>query len=192
MNGRNTFWTLMTAVFNASVLFSQNAAMGQCVSNGTDTQFGLGGVDTNPHPFPNRCLAADGTNVTITIEGMADLGCNAWDAVHPPFPNQCASCSPIPCCDTDPVSKYLTVTGNFNAMNPAISGSTNMPSEGKFFKDWAGDCGGFSQTCLEAGRSPCDGGEPFIANKRVTTIPGPCSVTVLVLGSSVLLPKGTR
>ncbi len=145
-------------------------ARGQCVAGGLNNQLnGLGGGNTNPHVFPNQCLAEAGTNVTITIEGMADLGCYSWDATHEPFPNHCTSCTPI-CCDTDPESKYLTVTGNLNALNPSVPGSTNMPPGGLFFQEWNTDCDTSSQACLEAGRSPCDPNNPA-PNKRITTIP---------------------
>ena len=154
----------------AGALFSMSPAIAQCLSSGTFTVLGMGGGDTNPHPFENRCLAQTGTNVTITIEAMADLGCYAWDAVHDPPPNQCPSCGNIPCCDTAPSAKYVTVTGNGNLLSPSIPGSANMPANGYFFQDWNTDCYTSSQGCLEAGRSPCDPSNPA-PNRRVVTIP---------------------
>lgn len=72
-----------------------------CDAGGSVTVLGLGGGDTNPHSFLNQCLAASGTSVTITIQAVADLGCNSWDAIHRPYPDQCDGCSPIgqACCD---------------------------------------------------------------------------------------------
>ncbi len=146
---------------------------GQCVTGGADNLVnGLNGSDTNQHDFVNQCFAALGTNVTITIQAMADLGCNSADATkNPPIGGQCpTACSPIPCCDTAPENKYVTATANGHALNPSVSGSSNMPSNGRFFADWNGDCYTSAQACLEAGRSPCDPETPG-ANRRNVTIP---------------------
>lgn len=162
-------WLIASAI--ASAILSPNA-LAQCTSGGgPDTRPGLKGSDTNEHPFANQCLAASGTNVTITIEAMADLGCYSWDATHdPPQGGACpTTCTPV-CCDTDPEDKYVTATANSHALNPTVSGSTNMPTSGQFFSQWAGDCYTSSQACLEAGRSPCDPENPA-PNRRIVTIP---------------------
>lgn len=146
------------------------ASVAQCQANDSIRVDGLAGSDSNDHSFTNRCLA--GSAVTITIEAMADLGCNAFDATRdPPVGGQCpASCSGI-CCDEAATSKYLMVTANLNPLTPSIPGSANMPPNGRFFEDWNTDCYTSSQACLEAGRSPCDPVENAAANKRVVTVP---------------------
>jgi hypothetical protein len=163
----------------ASVAYSALSAMhgedvqAQCQTTLSHTIPGIRGGDTNFHQLPNRCLAAPETNVVITIDTMADLGCFAFDAVRdPPVGGQCPStnCSPIPCCDTDPEDKYVTVSANGHSLNPSILGSTNMPSGGRFFETWNLDCYTNAQACLEAGRSPCDPETPG-ANRRVVTVP---------------------
>ena len=152
-----------------SLLCAVKPIVAQCSTNGTVVVDGLGGGDTNEHSFSNRCLARVDTDVTITISAIADLGCNSWDSTHDL--GDCDTCSNIPCCDTDPEAKYLTVTANNNALDPGVTDSTNMPAEGKFFKEWNLDCTGADPTCAEAGRSPCDGTSPLSANRRVVTIP---------------------
>lgn len=121
-----------------AVTFTSSAYVAaQCTSGGPpDTRPGLEGSLTLPHVFSNQCLAAAGSNVTITIEAMADLGCNAFDATHdqPSGPNCPEACDPI-CCDTPPEDKYLTVTANFNSLSPSVPGSTNMPASGRFFAE---------------------------------------------------------
>lgn len=137
--------------------FCSAAAIADCAVGGIDTRPGLEGSITREHPFLNQCLAASGTDVTITVEAMADLGCNAWDGTHdPPTGEECPeSCTPT-CCDTAPQDKYVTVTANSHALNPSVSGSSNMPTNGRFFAEWLNDCDGDgSEECLQAGRSPC-------------------------------------
>lgn len=119
----------------AAVVVPGRLAWAQCAAGVSNHQVdGLAGNDTNTHILGNQCLAASGTNVSFTIEAMADLGCNAFDGTHnPPSGGQCpATCTPI-CCDANPNSKYVTVTANNNLLSPFISGSTNMPVNGQFF-----------------------------------------------------------
>ncbi|HPD32207.1 MAG TPA: thrombospondin type 3 repeat-containing protein [Phycisphaerae bacterium] len=153
-----------------SLTLLRTELFGDCAPGGTPPAVpGLGGGDTNTHIFSNQCLARVGTDVTITISAIADLGCNPWDSTHDL--GDCDTCSNIPCCDADPEEKYLTVTANNHALDPGVTDSTNMPAEGKFFKEWNLDCTGTSPACAKAGRSPCDGTEPLSANLHAVTIP---------------------
>jgi hypothetical protein len=161
-----TIDTIVTIVTIAFPLWFAHETRAQCLTGGPDTRQRLysipGGESVNTHPFDNRCLAAPGSTVTVKIEALADLGCNATDAVNNGNPP--TSCGPPPlCCDTDPTLKYLTVTANTHNLNSLTA--SNAPSNGRFFEEW--DLDSFSSP--ESGRSYCMGGV-FALNSHTVSI----------------------
>lgn len=69
----------------------------QCQSGDVSIEPGVVGGGNYDHFFFNSCLAASATDVTITIEAMADLGCHIFDANNdPPTGEECPDgCTPL-------------------------------------------------------------------------------------------------
>ena len=75
---------LIVLLFYVTLIFvSSKNAVAQCsAGGGPDIQPGLASNTDIYHLFDDQCLAQPGTNVTIIVEAMADLGCNSFDASH--------------------------------------------------------------------------------------------------------------
>lgn len=89
-NNRCRFGIINAFVIICACLSVSNKTLAQCDTGGFIQVDGLKGSDNNLHDFTNQCFAASGTNVTIIVEAMADLGCNSFDASrNPPVADQC-------------------------------------------------------------------------------------------------------
>lgn len=180
--GRNCAATRALGAFRAAIVFVKVAitlAAGFAASNAqadsfslTSTPFRSGspGIWSRSGVSP----AEGGTQVTITLTSVADLGCSQFDRTH-----AFQSCTPGSGCDTDPTSKYVKVRINAG-LGPAplggvlidssianqVSGHGPVPAAGDFFRQWSND----DPLLLEYGRSPCTGDIQGAANTHVFSV----------------------